>query len=89
MFDDGHFAEDFAGTELGKDPPGVGADQAGDFHQPVLDEINAVAGVAFAGKFPAGGEMPFLGDPAQGLQFVGVQIAEQRNGFECDHKRTL
>jgi len=36
MFDHGHFAENFPGAELGKDAPGAGTDETGNFHQPVL-----------------------------------------------------
>ena len=38
--------------------------------RPSLDDIDAIARVAFAKNFPPGGELPFLGDAAQALQFV-------------------
>ena len=65
------------GPKLGKDAPGAGADEAGNFHQPVFDKINAIAGIVFAENLTAGGEMPFLGDKTQCLQFIAAQIAEQ------------
>ena len=51
MFDHGHFAENFPGAKLGKDAPGVGADEAGNLHQPVLDKIDAIAGIGFMENF--------------------------------------
>ena len=86
MFDHGHFAENLPGPELGKDMPVAVADEAGNFHQPVLDEINAVAGVAFMENLGLGGKMPFLGDKPQGLQFIAAQIAKQSNGFKRNHE---
>ena len=55
MFDDGHFAENFAGAEPRKNPAGA-APTGGDFHQPGLDEINAVAGRALLENLLPGGE---------------------------------
>ena len=75
MFDHGHFTEYLAGPELGKHPA-AGADEAGNGHQPVLDEINAVAGVAFAENPALGGKMPFLGDKPQCLQFIAAQTTK-------------
>jgi hypothetical protein len=89
MFDHGHFAENFPGAKLGKDAPGAGADETGNFHQPIFDEIDAIAGIVFVENFTTGGKMPFLGDKAQGLQFVAAQIAKQSNGFKRGHQRTL
>ena len=89
MFDYGHFAENFPGTKLGKDMPVAVADEAGNFHQPVLDKIDAIAGIVFMENLGLGGEMPFLGDKAQRLQFIAAQIAKQSNGFKRDHDDTL
>jgi len=89
MFDHGHFAENFPGAKLGKDAPGAGADETGNFHQPIFDEIDAIAGIVFMEYFTTGGKMPFLGDKAQRLQFVAAQIAKQSNGFKRGHRRAL
>jgi hypothetical protein len=86
MFDDGHLAENFAGGELRKDAADVGADKAGDFHQPVLHKIDTVAGVAFLENIPAGGEPAFLRDEPQRLQFLAIKAAKNGDGFESDHK---
>jgi hypothetical protein len=89
MFDHGHFAENFPGAKLGKDAPGAGADETGNFHQPVFHKIDTIAGIIFVENFTTGGKMPFLGDKAQRLQLVAAQIAKQSNGFKRSHQRTL
>ena len=89
MFDDGHFAENFARTERGKNAARAGIDAAENFHQSALDEIKAVTGIALAENFVAGGQVPFLRDEPQRLEFGAVQTAEERDRFEGDHKPTL
>ena len=89
MFDHGHFAENFPGAKLGKDAPDAGPNKAGNFHQPVFDEIDAVAGIIFMENFTTGGKMPFPGDKPQCLQLVAAQIAEQSYGFKRGHQRAL
>ena len=64
-------------------------DEAGDFDQPFFDEINAAAGVTFVENCSAGGAVLFLGDQPQYSQLVMTEIAEQADGFEGDHTRTL
>ena len=89
MLDDGHFAKNFPGPKPGKDAPAAGTDDAGNFHQPVFDKIDAIAGIVFMENLTAGGKMPFLGDQAQRLQFVAAQIAKQGNGFQRGHQCAL
>jgi len=87
VFDDGHFAEDLAGAEAGKDAAAAGA--GGDFHEAGFDEIDAIAGGGFAEDFLAGGELAFLGDEAESLELMRVQKAEQGDGFQRHHGVTL
>jgi hypothetical protein len=65
------------------------ADNAGDFHKPVFDEINAVAWIAFAENFLIGGQPPFPGDEPKCLQFLAVKAAEKGDGFKSDHDVNL
>jgi hypothetical protein len=36
-------------------------------------------------NFLTGGKLAFLRDEPQSLQFNAVQLAKQRDGFQCDH----
>jgi len=82
MFDHGHFAENFPGAELGKDAPGAGTDETGNFHQPVFDEIDAHCRDRLRGKFHNRRQNAVPGDKTQRLQLVAAQIAKQGNGFK-------
>ena len=80
--DDGHFAENFPGAELGKDSPGVAAPPSGNFHQPFLDKINAVAGRAFAENLRAGGEGRSCVMRRKPAIPRAIKIAEQGDGLQ-------
>jgi hypothetical protein len=87
VLDHGHFAEDLAGAEAGKDAAAAGA--GGDFDEAGFDEIDAIAGGGFAKDFLAGGELAFLGDEAESLELILIQKAEQRDGFQGHDGVTL
>ena len=89
MFDHGHFTEHAAGADLREHFARRLVEQPGDFDQPFLDDIDAVAGRALAENFLPGGEFPFEGDLPQRLHFVLAQTAKKLRGFERDHARTL
>ncbi len=56
VFNDRHFPKNLAGPKLRKYTQGPFADQVGDFHQAVADDVNAIAGVVLREKSasPAG-----------------------------------
>ena len=89
LLDDRHFAENFPGAEPGKDPPGVAAHPSGNLDRPFLYKINPVAGRTLAEDFRAGGELPFLRDKPQRLQFLLREITEQGDGFKFDHESPI
>ena len=89
MFDHGHFAENFARGRAGKRRAGCRADQAGDFHQPVLDEINAVAGVAFVENFRPAAKCRSWAISRRACSSSRSRLRNKRNGFQRDHGRTL
>ena len=89
VFDHRHFPEHFARPDLRENAPAALSHHAGDFHQSLLQDIHAIAGVALPENFLPGRNPPFPGDPAQRAKFVGPQAAKQTNRLEGDHAATL
>lgn len=89
MSDDGHLAKQAAWSDLREDPPATLAHCAGDFHLAVLDQVNAVAGIAFAKNLLPVHELPLERNLTKRPQLIGVEVAEQLGGLQRDHARNL
>jgi hypothetical protein len=74
MFNDGHFAEYFAGAKPGENPAFTPARR--DFYQTGFHKINAVASLTFAKNYLAGSKAAFLRDRPQRLKFSATQGTE-------------
>ena len=86
---DSHLAENLRRRELRQDLPLLFRDEGGDLNATGLDQVHAIAGIAFLENNFRIGKFLIDSSPAQLLQRSGWEATEKLAGFQRNHPKML